>query len=221
MDTKLYLADVRPLTDGALFSKLLPTVSAARQAKVAAFKNEAARRLSLGAGLLLRFALREEGLTAGEPALSEYGKPFFPALPDFHFSLSHSGERVLCAVSPSPVGCDIEEPRRYDPALARRFFHPDESALLFSLPEADQPEAFYRLWTCKESFMKAVGLGLNLPLSDFAVGLTDPPTLTQSVDARPWRLRSLRLGGYPAALCGLSGVDGAPILTVDLSEVKA
>ena len=221
MDTKLYLADVRPLTDGALFSKLLPTVSEARRAKVAAFKNETARRLSLGAGLLLRFALREEGLTAGEPALTAYGKPFFPALPDFHFSLSHSGERVLCAVSPFPVGCDIEEPRRYDPALARRFFHPDESALLFSLPEAEQPAAFYRLWTCKESFMKAVGLGLSLPLSDFAVNLADPPTLTQDVDAQPWRLRSFCSGDYFCALCGLSGVDGALILTVDLSEVKA
>lgn len=221
MDTKLYLADVRPLTDGALFSKLLPTVSAARQAKVAAFKNEAARRLSLGAGLLLRFALQEAGLTAGEPALTACGKPFFPALPDFHFSLSHSGERVLCAVSSSPIGCDIEQPRRYDPALARRFFHPDESALLFSLPEAEQPAAFFRLWTCKESFMKAIGLGLSLPLSDFAVCLGDPPTLTQNVDARPWRLRSFCSGDYFCALCALSDVDGAPILTVDLSEVKA
>ena len=221
MDTKLYLADVRPLTDEVLFMRLLPCVSDARRAKVTAFRHEGARRLSLGAGLLLRFALRAEGLAAVEPCLTEYGKPFFSDVPDFHFNLSHSGDFVLCAVSPTPVGCDIEQPRQYDPALARRFFHPDERALLFSLPEEQQPEAFYRLWTCKESFMKAVGLGFNLPLSDFAVDLGEPPTLTQGVDGRPWRLRSFRLSEYFGALCGLAGVADAPILSVDLSEVKA
>ena len=69
MDTKLYLADVRPLADEALFMRLLPCVSDARRAKVTAFKHEGARRLSLGAGLLLRFALRSEGLSAGEIAV--------------------------------------------------------------------------------------------------------------------------------------------------------
>ena len=69
--------------------------------------------------------------------------------------------------------------------------------------------------------MKAVGLGLSLPLSDFAVNLADPPTLTQDVDAQPWRLRSFCLGDYFCALCALSDVDDAPIRTVDLSEVKA
>ncbi len=207
--------------DAALFSKLLPTVSDARQAKVAAFKKPAAQRLSLGAGLLLRFALCEEGLSAGEPCLTEYGKPFFSELPDVHFNLSHSGDLVLCALSPSPVGCDIEKPCHYDPALARRFFHPDEITRLFSLPEDERPEAFYRLWTCKESFMKAVGLGFNLPLSDFAVRPGEPPTLTQDVDARPWRLRSFRAGEYFGALCGLSDVYDAPLIHLDLSEVKA
>ena len=221
MDTKLYLADVRPLADEALFMRLLPCVSDARRAKVTAFRHEGARRLSLGAGLLLRFALHAEGLSAVEPCLTEYGKPFFSELPDFHFNLSHSGDFVLCAVSPTPVGCDIEQPRQYDPALARRFFHSDERALLFSLPEEQQPAAFYRLWTCKESFMKAVGLGFNLPLSDFAVDLGEPPTLTQSVDARPWRLRSFRWGDYSGALCGIAGVDGAPVLSVDLCEANS
>ena len=220
MDTKLYLADVRELADEALFARLLPHVSAARQRKIEAFRHAPSRRLSLGAGLLLNEALRREGLSAGEPCLTEYGKPFFPALPDFHFSLSHSGERVLCAVSASPVGCDIEEAKRYDPAIAQRFFHPDESALLFSLPEEEQTEAFYRLWTCKESFIKAIGLGLSLPLSDFAVGLTEPPTLTQGADARPWQLRSFRAGEYLCALCGLAGIADAPIIHVDVSEVK-
>ena len=221
MDTKLYLADVRPLADETLYSRLLPTVSGARQAKVAAFKNEAARRLSLGAGLLLRAALREEGLTAGEPSLTPYGKPFFPDLPAFHFSLSHSGDFVLCAVSHSPVGCDIEEPRRYDPEIVTRFFHPDEAALLLSLPEEQRPAAFYRLWTCKESFLKAIGLGFNLPLSDFAVSLSEPPTLTQDVDPRPWQLRSFRAGEYFGALCGLSCVDAALLIHLDFSGVKA
>ena len=216
MRTKLYLASTGALEDEARFARLLETVPAVRRKKVLAYRTAAARRLSLGAGLLLNAALAAEGLKAGEICVSEYGKPYFPGLPDFHFSLSHSGERVLCAVSPQPVGCDIEKPRGYDPHLAQRFFHPDESAWLLSLPAEEQPAAFFRLWTCKESFIKALGLGLSLPLDSFAVRLIEPIGLAQTADERPWRLRGFTDGDYACALCGLEGVEDAPFTYVAL-----
>ncbi|MBR1566865.1 MAG: 4'-phosphopantetheinyl transferase superfamily protein [Oscillospiraceae bacterium] len=214
MRTRLYIASSDPLKDSARFDCLARTIPAARREKLASLKNGVARRLSLAASLLLARALQDEGLHADKIALSEYGKPWLPALPEFHFSLSHSGNMALCAVSSDPVGCDIELPRAFDPKLARRFFHPAECEWLFSQPEAEQYDAFFRIWTGKESFMKALGLGFALPMESFAV----VPYLAQAVDRRPWQLRSVRDGEAYIALCGLTGVEDAPLVYVDFRE---
>ena len=221
MRTKLYIASSEPLKDGARFERLAMTVLKARQEKLKAFRHEGARRLSLAASLLLERALHDEGLAAEEIAVTQYGKPYLPGLPHFHFSLSHSENMALCAVSNEEVGCDIEIPRGFDPKIARRFFHKTECDWLFSHPEEEQSDAFYRLWTCKESFMKALGLGLSLELDSFAVIPGEQVLLTQSADTRPWRMRSFRNGEGFIALCGLSGVEDAPLVRVDFNEVDA
>ena len=198
--------------------RLVRTIPEARREKLAAFRHEGARRLSLAASLLLVRALQDEGLHTDKIALSEYGKPYLPQLPDFHFSLSHSGNMALCAVSDEEVGCDIELPRGFDPHLARRFFHPTEQEWLFSQPEAEQSTAFFRLWTCKESFLKALGLGLSLPLDSFAVIPGEEVQLTQRADPRLWQLRSLRDGESFLALCSLTGAADAPLVYVNFRE---
>ena len=91
MRTKLYLASTEALADEARFLRLSRTLPDARREKLASLRHPGARRLSLGAGLLLNYALRSEGLPPTEYAVTEHGKPFFPALPDFCFNLSHSG----------------------------------------------------------------------------------------------------------------------------------
>ena len=218
MRTKLYIASSDPLADSARFDRLAGIIPEVRREKLAAFRHEGARRLSLAASLLLVRALSDEGLCADEIALTEYGKPYLPQLPDFHFSLSHSGNMALCVVSSDPVGCDIELPRKFDPAIANRFFHPAEQEWLFSRPEAEQSSAFLRLWTCKESFIKALGLGLSLPLDSFAVIPGEEVQLTQSGDPRPWQLRSFRDGESFLALCGLTDIADAPLIHVDFGE---
>ena len=218
MRTRLYIASSDPLMDAARFDRLALTIPEARREKLAAYRNEGARRLSLAASLLLVRALQDKGLHVDKIALSEYGKPYLPQLPDFHFSLSHSGNMALCAVSPVPVGCDIELPHKFDPAIARRFFHKTECAWLFSQPEAEQRDAFFRLWTCKESFIKALGLGLFQPLDSFSVIPGEEVRLTQSADPRPWQLRNFRDGECFISLCGLTGVAEAPLVRVDLGE---
>ena len=219
MRTKLYIASTDALTDERLFACLAGTIPEARREKLAAFRHDGARRLSLAASLLLVRALRDEGLHADEIAVTEYGKPWLPELPDFRFSLSHSGSAALCAVSDEEIGCDIELPRGFDPAIAKRFFHPDEREWLFSHPEPEQPEVFFRIWTCKESFIKALGLGLSLPLDSFSVIPGETVQLTQAVDARPWQLRSFRYEGSFLALCGLKGVEDASLIQVDLGGI--
>lgn len=218
MRTRLYIASSGPLMDAARFERLVGTIPKARREKLAAFRHEGARRLSLAASLLLVRALQDEGLRANEIAVTEYGKPYLPHLPEVHFSLSHSGNLALCALSGEELGCDIEVPRGFDPAIARRFFHPAEQEWLFAHAEGEQSDAFFRLWTCKESFIKALCLGLSQPLDSFAVIPGEEVQLTQRVDPRPWRMRSLRNGESFLALCGLAGTADAPLIHVDFGE---
>jgi 4'-phosphopantetheinyl transferase len=95
-------------------------------------------------------------------------------------SLSHAREHVAVAVSAhAAVGIDVEELRDGvdTEAIARRYFAPEETAELLALARDAARERFIQLWTCKEAFLKAIGLGLAHPLDGFAVrGLgTDAP----------------------------------------------
>lgn len=167
---RVYTADVGTLPEDT--DRLLAKLPTYRREKIARLRFEKDRRLSLGAGLLLQRALCDAGFCEADeaPQIGKHGKPFFPAYPEFHFNLSHSGTQVLCAVAVTEVGCDVEKITAYNDRLAKRFFHPQEYAALCALSTADeQAELFYRLWTLKESFLKATGRGLSLPLNDFSV----------------------------------------------------
>lgn len=91
------------------------------------------------------------------PPLTEgpNGKPLFsggaPA-----FNISHAGTIAVCAFSPWDVGIDIEKIAPVDPALGD-ILRPEERSYLQQLPEARRTEAFYQLWTRKESLIKARG----------------------------------------------------------------
>lgn len=128
------------------------------------------KRLSLGAGVLLRYALKEEGID-NFPTVSEKknGKPFFADYPQLHFNLSHSGSYAMCALSETEVGCDIQAEEETNLRIAERFFSEEEKHWLFSLPEEGRINAFCRIWALKESFIKTTGDGLRLPLEEFSV----------------------------------------------------
>lgn len=99
------------------------------------------------------------------------GKPELPDLsgPRLNFNLSHSGDLGLCAVARWPVGIDLERLRDVPDAdlIAARFFTPAEVAL--QRAAADRDAAFLRHWTHKEAVIKAVGVGLSVPLDSFDV----------------------------------------------------
>lgn len=95
-----------------------------------------------------------------------HGKPCLqssPGQPDIKFNLSHSGPSAIVAVSGGvETGVDIEETERDVDLIqvARRYFAPEESMFLESLPHSERLEAFYGLWTNKEAIVKALGEGV-------------------------------------------------------------
>ena len=103
----------------------------------------------------------------------KHGKPFFNDGPSFN--QSHSEERFMIAVAnEGRLGVDIEKVRqvRLMARLADKKFARDEVALLRAAPAGGQQAMFFRLWTHKEAFTKALGVGLTIPLSSFSVDPT-------------------------------------------------
>jgi 4'-phosphopantetheinyl transferase len=114
-----------------------------------------ARQECLSLGLLYAYALEQGGIDRDEPVhILPAGKPVFSARPEVWFSLSHGGGWVACAVSNRPVGVDVQPVRAVKLSLARRF-HPQERAWLEGQSPEEQQQAFFRLWTRKEAWVKA------------------------------------------------------------------
>jgi 4'-phosphopantetheinyl transferase len=119
-----------------------------------------------------------------------HGKPFLqtPSIP-VQFNLSHSGLRAVLVVTRNMrCGIDIEQVRIEisDQAIAERFFCARENEWLQSLPADQRIQGFFRLWSVKESILKADGKGMSIPLSDID---------TSSVLARTSSIVSLPEGG--------------------------
>ena len=222
MTIKVYTADAGPLSAPERYRRVYDSVSPWRREKVDRFRFDRDRRLSLGAGALLEAALAAEGVADLAMAMGQNGKPRLLHGTGIHFNLSHSGTRVLCAVSDHEIGCDVEQIKHADLQLARRCFHPGEYAALLKCPdEARRDDLFYRLWTLKESFMKATGLGFQLPLNQFCVTFRGSEVVVQqSVDARDYFFREFDLNdGYKYALCSVDEpTDGIMLTEAEIGE---
>ena len=138
-----------------------------------------------------------------------HGKPAIDGAP-VHFNLSHSGEMAACAVTRDcEVGIDIERVRPTSDieSIAERFFHPEECRKLFGLAEEERALAFFRCWTRKEAYIKALGAGLSAPLDSFAVTLApEEPAAFVQIDGQPAE-GSLT---QAAAACSLFDLEAGP-----------
>jgi 4'-phosphopantetheinyl transferase len=143
------------------------------------FTSDRRRREYVLAHGLVRAALsrfgREVAPTAWRFERNHYGRPFisYPRRTEpLHFSLSHTDGFVACAVSSCErIGVDVEATDRPVAHLeiARTFFSSEELSDLISVPPAQQKDRFFDLWTLKEAYAKARGLGFHLPLNEFSI----------------------------------------------------
>lgn len=102
-------------------------------------------------------------------------------VPDLRFNISHTDGLIACAVTIGrEIGVDVEHIGRHlHHDVAGRHFAPSEVDDLRKLPGDQQRKVFFDYWTLKESYIKARGFGLALPLGDFAFTLNPPnaPTI--------------------------------------------
>ncbi|MCY4364788.1 MAG: 4'-phosphopantetheinyl transferase superfamily protein [Chloroflexi bacterium] len=143
---------------------------------------------------------------------SEYGKPFAlvagqPA--PISFNVSHSGSHGLIACAPhGRLGIDVEEiaPRPHLASLIEAVMAPGEQAELGLLSGDAQLCQFFRLWTCKEALIKALGTGFSTDISKLYVpaglrlGERTGVFRFEHLPAVSWLLEDISGEGFAAAL---------------------
>jgi 4'-phosphopantetheinyl transferase len=222
----LWYADPARLTDPAHYRRALALITDEERARHDAFVFEADRRVHLTARLLQRTVLSH--YTGVPPAAWRFtagtqGRPEIagPSATELRFNLSHTRRMVACAVARGrEIGVDVEDTEREAPLeVAERFFAPDEVEALRQLPAGEQAERFFVYWTLKESYIKARGLGLSLPLHQFAFRVDGAapeividPRLGD--DAATWQFTLLRAAGHQVAVCARRAAGETPSVIV-------
>lgn len=206
--TELYLARTEPLKDHERYEMLVSRVHPERRARIERLRLSEDRRRALAAQLLLEHALRRHGIKAPSFSYGEHGKPMLHGADGIHFNLSHSESYAVCVISDVEVGVDIE---RIDPsvhclAVAERFFDPAETAWIREgKDDAQRTERFFRLWTLKESFMKATGMGFSISAREFSFSMDGKRPVLSTVPhgfSAHYIFEELpRTDGYRLAIC--------------------
>ncbi|WP_241687865.1 4'-phosphopantetheinyl transferase superfamily protein [Janthinobacterium sp. 17J80-10] len=179
-----------------------PLLSAEEQQRSQRFHFEHDRTHYLAAHALLRLCLGHHLACPPQQvqmATDRNGKPHlagqFSASP-LHFNLSHTGGMVACIVTHSRTcGIDVERIRPLPEmaGMARTVFSAAEIAWLESQEDATRSQAFFTLWTLKEAYIKATGLGMSAPLQKITL---DPATLRVEDHSLPAQLRVAWLFDY-------------------------
>lgn len=186
------------------------------------------RREYLATHALARTALSHHRALAPESwrfRLNDYGKPAIDPECGLRFNLSNSTGLVVCLIGEgAEVGVDVEPQARARSILeiGPRVFAPREQAQLEDLPEDARPERALRLWTLKEAYIKARGMGLALPLNKFYFVFQGANDIRMEMDAdfddEPgrWRFCLLEHSAHCLALM----VENRAAPELDFREVR-
>ena len=169
---KVYITDINNLKKWFSYEELYNKASSYRKQKVDKLKFEKDKFLSLGVDYLFRCALKDIGIeySNAEIDFKSNNKPIIKNYDGIFFNLSHSEEIAMCVISNNEVGCDVQKMSADFLDIADRFFCQSEIDLITCKETFEEKrDMFYRLWTLKESYMKALGLGFKLGLSEFQI----------------------------------------------------
>lgn len=147
---------------------------------------------------------------------NKWGKPETDPDCGLRFNVSHSSALAICAITRGiNIGVDVESVDRSGEILsiATDVFSPAELAQFAALTSEEQADRNLSLWTLKEAWVKARGMGLSLPLTDFSflfhgpeqIRLTLDPSLDD--DARHFRFCLLNHAAHRIAVV----VEGAAV----------
>lgn len=174
-DIHLWMTRPKSINEQALLARFSRMMSNEERQRQQRFKFAHLRHDALITRALVRTALSHYAPIEPEQWQFVSGSHGKPSIADpgikLKFNISHTEDFIICAVTPCfDIGVDVEWLERQSDTLsiADRFFSPDEVSELFSLPEDARHSRFFDYWTLKESYIKACGLGLAIPLDHFS-----------------------------------------------------
>ncbi len=228
----LWLAWLGEITDPRLLAEYRSLLSEEELAKQARFHFERDQHRYLVTRAMVRMVLSKYAQVAPcdwRFSINEHGKPSIAAehaggARGMQFNLSHTDALVALGVTRGrAIGVDVEDARARAVGLdiADRFFALAEAAALRALPHEQQQRRFFDYWTLKESYVKARGGGMSIPLGSFAFFLEDPARIRLEIDeslqdrAERWLFLRFRFRmNHLVALCSEVGGGDRPRLRV-------
>lgn len=147
--------------------KMLLEFSKERRKKIEVMKNEAAKKLCAAAELALIKTVKHFYPNDSLPIeyrRSEHGKPYLCNHTALHINISHSGNYAVCAASDCPIGVDLQQIRKVNFNICKKYFTSDEQLYV-----GCDEQRFFEIWSKKESRVKATGTGITIPLNSFSV----------------------------------------------------
>ncbi|WP_124066559.1 4'-phosphopantetheinyl transferase superfamily protein [Clostridium sp. E02] len=140
-------------------------------------KQKRDREHQLGTELLLQGLEEQYGMKKPiEPPLSiakgECGKPYLTDYPHIHYNISHTDGLVVCAIGDDPLGVDVEKIRTHPQEVIRKIMSEQEKQALNQCLEKERDQLFFQIWTLKESYVKAEGCGITVPLAGISFDLS-------------------------------------------------
>ncbi|WP_025676414.1 4'-phosphopantetheinyl transferase family protein [Paenibacillus polymyxa] len=209
------------------YELLVNRVSLAKQHKLDRFLHREDALRGLYADVLLRWlACRQLKIPNAslQFTYNAFGKPSLLNAPVFHFNVSHSGKWVVCAIDDHPLGIDIEQLRPIDFEVGRVCFSDTEYDALMHQDAESRLSYFYDLWTLKESFVKAEGQGLTLPLKSFSFELETQPSIgftTEGFTTEYCHFKQYELDpDYKMAVCAAHDDFAQVVQQVDINTLR-
>ncbi|MCV9948966.1 4'-phosphopantetheinyl transferase superfamily protein [Paenibacillus sp. BT-177] len=209
------------------YELLVNRVSLAKQHKLDRFLHREDALRGLYADVLLRWlACRQLKIPNAslQFTYNVFGKPSLLNAPAFHFNVSHSGKWVVCAIDDHPLGIDIEQLRPIDFEVGRVCFSDTEYDALMHQDAESRLSYFYDLWTLKESFVKAEGQGLTLPLKSFSFELETQPSIgftTEGFTTEYCHFKQYELDpDYKMAVCAAHDDFAQVVQQVDINTLR-
>ena len=189
-EVHVWMTSPEPLQDPAQLAGYVAWMNPEEAARQARFLFERHRHQFLVARALVRSTLsRYAAIDPGDWRFvaNQWGRPDIdPAhgLGDLRFNLSHTDGLIAVALARGELGVDVEDTwrRSHTDQIAEHFFAPAEVQALRALPADRQHGRFFELWTLKEAYIKARGMGLAISLHRFAYALDPGPEVRLHVD---------------------------------------
>jgi 4'-phosphopantetheinyl transferase len=227
----LWLADYESISDERLHAAYRELLTAEERAQEPRFYFAKDRRRYLVTRALVRTVLSRYlpvDPRAWTFANNAYGRPAAKnaeaVAASLAFNLSHTHSLIALAVSRGrELGVDVENARAREVSIdiADHYFAPDEVAALSKVPAHRQQFRFFEYWTFKESYIKARGMGLSLPLDKFAFHYDGDASVELSIhpeladDPERWQFWQFRPSPeYLVALCAERRGDEPPRVVV-------